>query len=125
MFVLDSSAILALLLEEPGAEVVEPVIRTSQLSIVNLCEVMTKTVESGGDPERVEAIITSYGVRIRAFREAHALKTATLRPLTQHLGLSLGDRACLAQGYFSNLPILTSDRRLAQADVGLDIRMIR
>lgn len=125
IFVVDSSAVLALLLEEPGADTVAAVIREAEMSIVNLCEVMTKAAESGGEAQAVNEIIRTYGVRIRAFHEAHAIEAARLRPLTIHLGLSLGDRACLAQGRFSDLPILTADRRMAEAQIGLDIRLIR
>ena len=125
MFVLDSSAVLALLLEEEGAEMIGPITRGAELSVVNLCEVLTKTAEAGGDPEMAQAIVMSYGIRIRAFREGHAIETARLRPLTAHLGLSLGDRACLVQATMSVLPILTSDRQMAKADLGLDIRLIR
>jgi PIN domain nuclease of toxin-antitoxin system len=123
--VVDSSAVLALLLGEPGADAVAELIRDAEMSIVNLCEVMTKTVEAGGDAAEVNEIMLSYGTRIRAFREAHAIEAARLRPLTMHLGLSLGDRACLAQGRLSDLPILTADRRMAEAQVELEIRLIR
>lgn len=125
MVVLDSSAILALLLAEPGAEMVEPVIRGAEVSIVNFCEVLTKTAEAGGDIQATDAILISYGIRIRAFREAHAIEAARLRPLTMDLGLSLGDRACLTQGLMSALPVLTADRQMAKADIGIDIRLIR
>lgn len=125
MFVLDTSAVLALLLGEDGAGLVAPITRESELSIVNLAEVFTKTAEAGGDLATTEAILIAYGIRIRAFREAHAIEVGRLRPLTAHLGLSLGDRACLAQGHLSMMPILTADRRMAEADVGLDIRLIR
>jgi len=125
MFVLDSSAVLALLLDEEGAQIVSPITRESQMSIVNLCEVLTKTADGGGDLDATNAIILSWGIRIRSFREGHALEVARLRPLTAHLGLSLGDRACLAQGAFSVMPVLTSDRRMAQADVGVAIQLIR
>lgn len=125
MVVLDSSAILALLLAEPGAEMVEPVIRGAEVSIVNFCEVLTKTAEAGGDIQATDAILISYGIRIRAFRETHAIEAARLRPLTMDLGLSLGDRACLTQGLMSALPVLTADRQMAKADIGIDIRLIR
>jgi len=125
MFVLDASALLALLLEETGAEQVAAAIRGSEISIVNLCEVVTKLAESGADPDAVYGIAVSYGVRVQAFREVHALEVARLRPITKSLGLSLGDRTCLAQGRLSELPILTADTRMAAADIGLDIRMIR
>lgn len=125
MFVLDSSAVLALLLQEEGAETVAPVTRTAELSIVNLCEVLTKTAEAGGDINATESIIASFGIRVRAFHDYHALEAARMRPLTMHLGLSLGDRACLVQGGASMMPVLTTDRQMAKADVGVDIRLIR
>ncbi len=125
MVVLDSSAVLALLLEERGAERVAAAMRQSEMSIVNMSEVVTKIAEAGGDPDETFGIVVSYGVRVQAFREAHAIEVARLRPLTKHLGLSLGDRACLALGKSSGLPILTADGGMARADVGLDIRMIR
>jgi len=125
MVVLDSSAILALLLAENGAEMVEQAIRGAEVSIVNLCEVFTKTAEAGGDIKATGAILLSYGIKVRAFHDAHAIEAARLRPLTMHLGLSLGDRACLAQGHISVKPVLTADRQMAKADIGIDIRLIR
>ncbi|OJY52419.1 MULTISPECIES: type II toxin-antitoxin system VapC family toxin [unclassified Sphingomonas] len=125
MFVLDASVLLALLLGESGAQQVAAVVRGAEMSIVNLCEVVARLSEGGADPGAVYGIAISYGVRVQAFREAHAIEVARLRPLTRHLGLSLGDRTCLAQGRFSALPILTADARMASADIGLDIRMIR
>ena len=66
-------------------------------------------------------------VWVRTFRDGHAWQTAKLRPLTKRFGLSLGDRACITAAMFADLPILTSDRRMAEARdiLGLDIRMIR
>ncbi|OYW21347.1 MULTISPECIES: type II toxin-antitoxin system VapC family toxin [unclassified Sphingomonas] len=125
MVVLDSSALLALLLDEPGATAVEPVVRGAEVSIVNLCEVLTKAAEAGGNIEGTKAILLSYGITVMAFHEAQAMEAARLRPLTMHLGLSLGDRACLAQGHISALPILTADQQMAKADIGVDIRLIR
>lgn len=125
MYVLDTSAVLALLLGEPGAETVGAVVHRCEMSIINLCEVFTKTAESGGDVAATDRILISYGLRIRAFRDGHAMEVARLRPLTKHLGLSFGDRACLMQGLFSGFTVLTGDRRQAQAEVGLDIRLIR
>lgn len=125
MFVLDSSAVLALLLGEKGAAVVADVIRGADVSIVNLCEVLTKTAEAGGDITATDAILQSYGINVRAFGDAHAKEAARLRPLTAQLGLSLGDRACLAQGLISSLPVLTTDRQMAKADIGVDVRLIR
>lgn len=125
MIVLDSSAVLALLLDERGTDVVAPLTQGAELSIVNMCEVLTRFAAGGIDPDAIYPIVMSYDIRISAFREAHAIEAARLRPVTARLGLSLGGRACLALARLSGKPILTADRRMAQADVGLDIRMIR
>lgn len=123
--VLDTSAVLAVLLDEPGAEQVIPHIQGAEISIVNWCEVLTKTAEQGGDVDKVERVLASYRLRVRTFGEAHAVAVAKLRPVTRDLGLGLGDRACLVQGRMSEMPILTADRKWAKLDLGFDIRLIR
>lgn len=125
MVVLDTSAVLAVLLEERGAENVVPHMRGAEISIINYCEVLTKSAEQGGDLDEVERILRTYHLRVRAFRDGHAIEVARLRPLTMHLGLGLGDRACLVQGMFSMMPILTADTHWARLDLGIDIRQIR
>ena len=94
---------------------------------MNVGEVLTRAVESGADADRTLDILTSYQLRIRTFREAHAVQAARLRPMTRALGLGFGDRACLAQGLLSERPILTADLDWARLDptLGVDIRLIR
>ena len=125
MVVLDASATLAELLEEAGADVVATQMVGAEVSIVNICEVQTKSAEQGGDVDEVRCVLGGYALRVRAFREIHAEAAARLRPLTRHLGLSPGDRACLAQAQISCLPVLTADRLWGELDIGLDIRLIR
>jgi ribonuclease VapC len=129
MYVLDASALLAVLLDEDGADVVAPHLRGAEVSIINVCEVLTKAAEQGGDVDSVQQILDSFGFRTRAFREGHALQSARLRPLTKRFGLGFGDRACLVQGMFSGRPILTGDRDWKKIHLdpalGIDIRLIR
>jgi len=56
---------------------------------------------------------------------AHALIAARLRPLTRHLGLSLGDRICLALAIERQCPALTADRNWANLKIGIPIQLIR
>jgi ribonuclease VapC len=125
MFVLDASALLALMLNEDGADVVRQAPRGSEISIINFGEVLTRLVKLGRSANEEWAAIDRLPYRIRAFRDAHAAAVARMQPTTEHLGLSFGDRACLVQAQFSGFPVLTADGRMAQAQVGLDIRMIR
>ena len=126
-FVLDASAILATLLDEPGGDDVYEVMSDSHISVINLSEVYATLLDGGMSFELAQQIISPLPVRVRTFRDGHAWQTAKLRPLTRKFGLSLGDRACITTAIFADLPILTSDRRMAEAKdvLGIDIRMIR
>ena len=123
--VLDASALLAVILEEPGADAVLPVLRNSEMSAVNLSEVYAKLLERGVALEAAEAQVARFELRVRQFGEANALRAAALRPLTKEYGLSFGDRACLAQGELSDLPVMTGDRDWAKLDIGVEIILIR
>lgn len=125
MFVLDASALLALVLEERGADRVRDTPAGSEMSVINLGEVLTRLTALGRDPEEALERILRMPIRIRKFREEHALAVARLRPVTAHLGLSFGDRACLAQAQFSLLPVLTADSDWAKLDIGVEIILIR
>lgn len=126
-FTLDASAILAILLDEPGGDYVFAQLNNSEISVVNLSEVYATLMDGGMTFEQAEAIVGPLPFRIRTFRDVHACKTAQLRPVTKKFGLSLGDRACIAQAIFNELPILTADRRMAEAKslLDIDIRLIR
>ena len=126
-FVLDASAMLATLLDEPGGDDVYEVMNDSHISVINLSEVYATLLDGGMSFELAQQIISPLPVRVRTFRDGHAWQTAKLRPLTRQFGLSLGDRACITTAMFADLPILTSDRRMAEAKdvLGIDIRMIR
>jgi ribonuclease VapC len=126
-FVLDASALLAALFNEPGGDYVFEVIDNAHISSVNLSEVYTTLLDGGSTFERAEEIVRPLPICIRPFGSDHALEAAKLRGLTRRFGLSLGDRACITQAIMDELPILTSDRRMAEAKavLGIDIRMIR
>ena len=57
--------------------------------------------------------------------EDQACTTGALRAHTRTLGLSLGDRACLALGLKLGAPILTADRAWVELDLDLEILQIR
>jgi PIN domain nuclease of toxin-antitoxin system len=126
-FMLDASAVLAVLLDEPGGDYVFEQMNDSHISVVNLSEVYATLMTGGMSFDQAHDIVNPLPVRIRTFREGHAWQTAKLRPLTKSFGLSLGDRACIAHAMLDDLPILTSDRRMesAKEELGVDIRMIR
>ena len=124
---LDASAVLAVLFDEPGAGFVFSQLNASHMSVVNLSEVYATLMDGGMSFDEASELVRPLPMRLRTYRDTHAWRTAELRAVTKPLGLSLGDRACLAHAMMEDLPVLTSDRRLAQASdlVHHEIKMIR
>ena len=119
--VLDTSAFLAVFKNEPGADKVTAVMHDCLMSSVNVAEVHTKLSEWGMPDTLRDHAFALIPARIVDFDGAQARMTGTLRPDTKRLGLSLGDRACLALALREDLPALTSDRawgQLSQAGDG-------
>ena len=115
----DASALLLLLQQEPGWQELESRLPESVMSAVNLSEVAAKLMESGGAPGATQEVLDSLPLEIHDFTTALAYRAAALRGSTKHLGLSLGDRACLALGLSLGSPVLTADR----AWLGLDLEV--
>lgn len=129
MLLLDASAVLALLQAEPGWEQIEAYVISGQacLNVVNQAEVLSKLCERGMPLPDAELALSKLALPCQAFTPEMALQTARLRPLTRDLGLSLGDRACLAAALCLQLPVLTGDRPWLQlaTPLGIDIRCFR
>ena len=95
------------------------------MSAVNLAEIFTKLAERGLSPPEADSILYRYRFEVVPFDEALARQTGALRPETKSLGLSLGDRACLALAQREHLPVFTADRNWTKLKVGVEIRVIR
>ena len=122
--ILNASAALAYLQNEPGKEKVEAVLETSAISWVNATEVLTKLVEKGMSLDEAKEAFDNLGLQVIEFGENQSLKAAELRPLTKHLGLSLGDRCCLALAILETLPAVTADKNWASLSF-CEIEVIR
>ncbi len=123
--VLDASAVLAVLHRERGGEVVEPVLHGATMSAVNYGEVLKKTVEFNGSLAKVELFLTQQRLQIVPFVQLHARVAAEIYPETKTLGLSFADRACLSLGKTIGRPIYTAEQRFAEANIGVEIKLIR
>jgi PIN domain nuclease of toxin-antitoxin system len=123
--VLDASALLALLNAEPGQEVVQRSIPGAAISAVNLSEVVAKLTEAGMSEEAVRSTLEDIEIDVHPFDRESAYRTGALRTATKKLGLSLGDRACIALGGQVQRPVLTTDRIWRDLELGLEIRVIR
>lgn len=123
--VLDASAVLALLHGEPGGEVIEGLLGTSAISSVNWSEVIQKALEKKTQVEGLREDLESLGLEIVSFTAPLAEKTAHLRADTRSLGLSLGDRACLALAEDLGRPAVTTDKVWGDLNLGIEVRIIR
>jgi PIN domain nuclease of toxin-antitoxin system len=123
--VLDSSAILAVLFNEPGAEIVLPILRGALLSTVNLAEVHARMLESGAQAQQAWNWITNLQCEVCFFTDEHARAAAELRPITRPFGLSLGDRACLALAIERKATVYTTDKVWKKLSLGIDVEVIR
>lgn len=123
--VLDASALLAAAYREKGAEVVNDRLEAACISTVNFTEVVTRIIRTGVKPEALEEAMEGFLPVVIPFDEEQALLAATLYPQTKPLGLSLGDRACLALAMTHKLPVLTADKSWASLKLGIKIETIR
>jgi ribonuclease VapC len=123
--VLDSSAVLAVLNAEPGADVVIATLDDALLSTVNYAEVVTKIVERGGTYKEAEAALQLITATVVDFDIALAQRTGALRAETLKRGLSLGDRACLSLAQREGVPAITGDRNWLGAVSSVEVRLIR
>jgi PIN domain nuclease of toxin-antitoxin system len=123
--VIDASAVLALLNEEPGWAEVEARLAGAVLSTVNLAEVVSVLADNGVPEADIRFAIGALGLVPVAFDEETAMLAGKLRPRTRALGLSLGDRACLALALRSGAPVLTADRSWKDLDLCVDVDLVR
>lgn len=123
--VLDASALLAVIRDEPGAEFVKPAMAGALMSAVNVSEVIMRSTEKGFSSRLVHALLVAERIEVVAFDMDLALKTAALRQVTRSKGLSFADRACLATAIREKATALTADRAWAGLDLPCPIEVIR
>jgi ribonuclease VapC len=121
--VLDASALLALLQDEPGAETVH--LEGAVINSVNFAEVVQKSIAKGKPVKGLLAELRLLGLEVTSFTPEEGLIAGELYPETRSLGLSLADRACLATARLRGGAAVTADRAWQQAEHGIPVRVIR
>jgi PIN domain nuclease of toxin-antitoxin system len=114
--VLDSSALLALVNDEPGADGVASILPRAVIGSVNLAEVVGKLSETGFSRAEIDEIVAEVAPDVRPFTLEQAIAAGELRRSTRAIGLSLGDRACIALGVELKALVMTCDRVWAKID---------
>lgn len=121
-YVLDASALLAVVHEEEGGSFVETVLGRSAISSVNWSEVVQKALARGLNLARRHDLL-SIGLTVVPFDRESAERTAEIWSRASHL--SLADRACLALAARLGVPAVTADRAWATLDLAVEVRLIR
>lgn len=123
--VLDASALLAFLHDEPGGEAVSRALDGARVSAVNWSEVLQKSLHRNVEIEGMQQELIEVGVSFEPFTAEQAETAARLWSRTRNQGLSLADRACLALAMDKALPVLTADRAWSGLDLGMAVQVVR
>ena len=124
--ILDASALLALIQEEPGSNVIKPLLQFAVMSTVNISEVLAVLQKTNITTEESLTLITDIINTIIPFDIEQAEETAKLQFFTTSKGLSLGDRACIALGIKLQSPIYTADKAWIELQLpNVTIQLIR
>ena len=125
--ILDSSAVLAVLLDEPGWQVVTDLLEDAIICSVNLSEVAHGLMRRGNSEVQSRALVVALGLPVADADAELALDAGFLRRNTDQFGLSLGDRFCFALGRRLAAPVVTADRIWGEAAMiaEVEVRLIR
>jgi len=124
-WVLDASAVLALMRAEPGADQVAAALPSAIVASVNAAEVVTRLIREGVAADAARGLMIGLGCPIFGLDADLGLRAGTLSTLTAHRGLSLGDRCCLALAEREGITALTADRAWSGLGLPMKIAMIR
>jgi PIN domain nuclease of toxin-antitoxin system len=126
--VLDASAVLALLFQEEGQDIVGAALRDgAEISTVNVAETISRLVATGMATDGAASAVLALPMSLHDLDGVLAMDVGTITAQTHRFGLSLGDRACLALAKRLALPALTADRVWLEAGplLGVEVRLIR
>jgi ribonuclease VapC len=125
--VLDTSAILALIKNEAGSDIVMAALNDAVVSTANVAEVFSYAARNNWPTKVADAFMAHRGLSIAPLSLEEAALAGTMAASTRTAGLSLGDRCCLALAKLRGIPALTADRPWSQfaGSLGVTIELIR
>ncbi len=124
--VLDASAVLALVREEPGGDKVAEYVGRAAMSAVNLQEVVKELLVSGLDIPVIRELLGELRLEVRPHDADAAYAAAALHEQTREFGRGIGDRSCMALALALSVPAITADREWRKVKVkGLKLEQLR
>ena len=123
--VLDASAVLALLQNEANGAVIASMLDEGMISSVNFAEVVGRLQDLGMPDDAIRETLSFLPLHVIPFTEEQAYAAGLLNSATKPLGLSLGDRCCLALAKLEGLQAVTADRAWRELSIGVSIQTIR
>jgi PIN domain nuclease of toxin-antitoxin system len=123
--VIDTSAILTVVLNEQGYETAARLANGATVCSVNLAEVVAKCVERGVPQDVALSFMEGTNIEVVSFDADVAILAGQLWSKARKGVLSLGDRACIATAIRLNATAVTADRIWAKLDLGCKIELIR
>jgi len=124
-YVLDASALLTILNQEPGKERVEAILGQATVSTVNVAETIGKLIDAGMTGANAIASVELLHLEVIDFDMEMARIAGSLKQSTKKLGLSLGDRCCLALGIVRGSIVVTADRLWSRLRLGIQVEVLR
>ena len=124
-YVLDASALLTILNQEPGKERVEAILGQATVSTVNIAETIGKLLDAGMTGADARASVELLHLEVIDFDMEMARIAGSLKQSTKKLGLSLGDRCCLALGIVRGSIVVTADRLWSRLRLGIQVEVLR
>ena len=127
MIILDSSAVLAVLRDETGANVVLESLPDGVICAINLGEVVQVQIREGKTREQATAVINELQIPVVDVDADLAIYAADLRMKVLKQGISQADSICLALAKREGAVALTGVRKwleVAEA-LGVEVRLIR
>lgn len=123
-FVLDASALMAMLRDEPGAKKVADAIANARMSVFNYAEVVSYFTYASMNPSDIDAMLDPLPIELVPADKDLARAAGHLRGLTAEAGLSLGDRFCLALGKRKGLPVWTANKEWERIARAVEVEVI-
>jgi PIN domain nuclease of toxin-antitoxin system len=123
--VIDTSALIALVHEEPGWEHTRTFMAAPIISAVNLAEAILVLRRHGMPLEQVRDMLGGLFSAPVSFDHDLAYLAAAIHEQTRSAGLSFGDCACLALARSRGVPAITAEKSWAALDVGVRVILIR